>query len=298
MLPTLACGGPLRTGRVHPTHSPDGHRPQNRQVGVFAAYATSRAHALVGRELYLPRAWTEDRDPPAHWLDPRRAHPCHEGRAGSERGHTGPRLPVTDRLGHGAIPPTDRTRTSDASSRKSARPTSWRCPRPSSSTARASPARRPGAAMRPTTPVRRKRSRRRAPLRLGRRPPVGRRGARRRRTRRQLAPPPPPDRGHAMKVVTVATPPPGDRTARSFHAARPPWVGRSAKDRPTPGSTALHSHAQASDQRKRRSAAGVPGLEQLRSANCIHRPLTCPRQQGRWRGLGRGGPEPKGWVAQ
>ncbi|MEU4280014.1 transposase [Streptomyces tanashiensis] len=31
-------------------------------MGVFAAYATSRAHALVDRELYLPRSWTEDRD--------------------------------------------------------------------------------------------------------------------------------------------------------------------------------------------------------------------------------------------
>ncbi|MFF9646358.1 transposase [Kitasatospora aureofaciens] len=32
------------------------------QIGVFAAYATSRGRALVDRELYLPKSWTEDRD--------------------------------------------------------------------------------------------------------------------------------------------------------------------------------------------------------------------------------------------
>jgi SRSO17 transposase len=31
-------------------------------IGVFAAYATSRGRALVDRELYLPKSWTEDRD--------------------------------------------------------------------------------------------------------------------------------------------------------------------------------------------------------------------------------------------
>ncbi|WP_037869002.1 IS701 family transposase [Streptomyces sp. SPB074] len=34
----------------------------NCQVGVFAAYATSRGRALVDRELYLPKAWTGDRE--------------------------------------------------------------------------------------------------------------------------------------------------------------------------------------------------------------------------------------------
>jgi SRSO17 transposase len=34
----------------------------NCQLGVFLAYATPRGHALVDRELYLPTAWTEDRD--------------------------------------------------------------------------------------------------------------------------------------------------------------------------------------------------------------------------------------------
>lgn len=34
----------------------------NCQIGVFAAYATGRGRALVDRELYLPKAWTSDRD--------------------------------------------------------------------------------------------------------------------------------------------------------------------------------------------------------------------------------------------
>ncbi|AGS68932.1 IS4 family transposase [Streptomyces collinus Tu 365] len=34
----------------------------NCQIGVFAAYATSSGRALVDRELYLPKAWTSDRD--------------------------------------------------------------------------------------------------------------------------------------------------------------------------------------------------------------------------------------------
>ncbi|MFE5406787.1 IS701 family transposase [Streptomyces sp. NPDC056580] len=36
-------------------------RTENCQIGVFAAYATTRGHALVDRELYLPKSWTEDR---------------------------------------------------------------------------------------------------------------------------------------------------------------------------------------------------------------------------------------------
>lgn len=34
----------------------------NCQIGVFAAYATSRGRALVDRELYLPKSWTKDRE--------------------------------------------------------------------------------------------------------------------------------------------------------------------------------------------------------------------------------------------
>lgn len=37
-------------------------RTENCQIGVFAAYATARGHALVDRELYLPKSWTGDRE--------------------------------------------------------------------------------------------------------------------------------------------------------------------------------------------------------------------------------------------
>ena len=35
-------------------------RTGNCQVGVFLAYASARGHALIDRELYLPRSWAED----------------------------------------------------------------------------------------------------------------------------------------------------------------------------------------------------------------------------------------------
>src|SRR3712207_5295270 len=34
----------------------------NCQIGVFLAYATDTGRALIDRELYLPRAWTDDRE--------------------------------------------------------------------------------------------------------------------------------------------------------------------------------------------------------------------------------------------
>ncbi|MFD7472387.1 transposase [Streptomyces sp. NPDC059837] len=35
-------------------------RTENCQIGVFAAYATTRGRALVDRKLYLPKSWTDD----------------------------------------------------------------------------------------------------------------------------------------------------------------------------------------------------------------------------------------------
>ena len=34
----------------------------NCQIGVFCAYTTPTGRALIDRGLYLPRAWTDDRD--------------------------------------------------------------------------------------------------------------------------------------------------------------------------------------------------------------------------------------------
>lgn len=37
-------------------------RVENCQIGVFLAYATRNGHTLLDRELYLPKAWTDDRE--------------------------------------------------------------------------------------------------------------------------------------------------------------------------------------------------------------------------------------------
>ena len=37
-------------------------RVENCQIGVFLAYATAAGRTFIDRELYLPKAWTEDRD--------------------------------------------------------------------------------------------------------------------------------------------------------------------------------------------------------------------------------------------
>src|SRR6266496_3586201 len=35
-------------------------RVENAQVAVYLVYASSRGHAVIDRELYLPRSWTDD----------------------------------------------------------------------------------------------------------------------------------------------------------------------------------------------------------------------------------------------
>lgn len=37
-------------------------RTENCQIGTFLAYASSRGHALIDRELCLPQSWADDRD--------------------------------------------------------------------------------------------------------------------------------------------------------------------------------------------------------------------------------------------
>ena len=48
-------------------------RIENCQVGVFLAYASPAGHALVDRELYLPRCWTDD---PARLAEAGSPRPC------------------------------------------------------------------------------------------------------------------------------------------------------------------------------------------------------------------------------
>ncbi|MBB6038035.1 SRSO17 transposase [Phytomonospora endophytica] len=52
----------IRSAGVQRQYSGTAGRVENCQVGVFAAYASSKGHALIDRRLYLPRSWTDDRD--------------------------------------------------------------------------------------------------------------------------------------------------------------------------------------------------------------------------------------------
>ena len=51
-----------RSAGVQRQYSGTAGRIENCQLGVFLAYAGPRGRALVDRELYLPKSWTDDRD--------------------------------------------------------------------------------------------------------------------------------------------------------------------------------------------------------------------------------------------
>jgi SRSO17 transposase len=48
--------------RVQRQYSGTAGRIENCQIGVFLAYASSRGHTLVDRELYLPKSWTDNQE--------------------------------------------------------------------------------------------------------------------------------------------------------------------------------------------------------------------------------------------
>ena len=50
-----------RSAGVQRQYSGTAGRTENCQIGVFLAYASSGGHALIDRELYLPRSWADDR---------------------------------------------------------------------------------------------------------------------------------------------------------------------------------------------------------------------------------------------
>ncbi|MFD7624409.1 IS701 family transposase [Streptomyces sp. NPDC059802] len=52
----------ITSAGVQRQYSGTAGRTENCQIGVFAAYASARGRALVDRELYLPKSWTEDRE--------------------------------------------------------------------------------------------------------------------------------------------------------------------------------------------------------------------------------------------
>jgi len=51
-----------RSAGVARQYSGTAGRIENSQIGVFLTYATPRGRTFLDRELYLPKAWTEDRD--------------------------------------------------------------------------------------------------------------------------------------------------------------------------------------------------------------------------------------------
>jgi SRSO17 transposase len=50
-----------RSAGVQRQYSGTAGRTENCQIGVFLAYASSRGHALIDRELYIPASWADDR---------------------------------------------------------------------------------------------------------------------------------------------------------------------------------------------------------------------------------------------
>jgi SRSO17 transposase len=49
-----------RTVGVQRQYTGTAGRIENAQVAVYLVYAAARGHAMIDRELYLPRCWTED----------------------------------------------------------------------------------------------------------------------------------------------------------------------------------------------------------------------------------------------
>ncbi|MGY3676842.1 SRSO17 transposase [Streptomyces sp. TE33382] len=52
----------ITSAGVRRQYSGTAGRTENCQIGVFPAYATTRGHTLVNRELHLPTSWAEDPD--------------------------------------------------------------------------------------------------------------------------------------------------------------------------------------------------------------------------------------------
>ncbi len=51
----------VKSAGVARQYSGTSGRIENCQIGVFLAYRSSKGHALIDRQLYLPTAWTDDR---------------------------------------------------------------------------------------------------------------------------------------------------------------------------------------------------------------------------------------------
>ncbi|MGW1047454.1 IS701 family transposase, partial [Streptomyces sp. NPDC002547] len=51
-----------RSAGVQRQYSGTAGRTENSQIGTFLAYASRHGRALIDRELYLPKSWTDDRE--------------------------------------------------------------------------------------------------------------------------------------------------------------------------------------------------------------------------------------------
>lgn len=112
---------------VQRQYSGTADRTENRQIGVFAAYATTHGHALADRELYLPQSWTEDRERcrAARIPDQRSSPPRATSPAASSVAPWTPHCPSPGSL---RMPPTDRTPASGVSWKTRNSLTSSPCP--------------------------------------------------------------------------------------------------------------------------------------------------------------------------
>jgi SRSO17 transposase len=52
----------VKSAGIQRQYSGTAGRIENCQIGVLLAYRSARGHALIDRQLYLPAAWTDDRD--------------------------------------------------------------------------------------------------------------------------------------------------------------------------------------------------------------------------------------------
>lgn len=51
-----------RSAGVQRQYTGTAGRTENSQIGTFLAYASSKGRALIDRELYIPKSWTDDRE--------------------------------------------------------------------------------------------------------------------------------------------------------------------------------------------------------------------------------------------
>lgn len=56
-----------RSADVQRQYTGTAGRTENSQVGTLPAYASSKGRALIDRELYVPKSWTDDRERRCGW---------------------------------------------------------------------------------------------------------------------------------------------------------------------------------------------------------------------------------------